>query len=434
MQPIPPLADFLPIRNQRFPHMLRLEQELYRAPLGEARLIETVRAEFRRLELGGKIKPGKTVALSAGSRGVASIDIVLRTLVEEVKRLGATPFLFPAMGSHGGATAEGQKEVLATLGITEATMGCEIRSSMEVVELGKISSGLPVYLDKNASGADAILVVNRVKEHTNFRGPLESGLCKMMAIGMGKHAQAIEIHRYGVLGLRDYMPEVAGVVLAKAPIAAGFAILEDAYHNVCKVAGIAPADIPEAEKRLLEESRRNAPRLPVEDIDLLIVDFLGKNISGTGMDTNVIGRIGLVDNLAFAAPHVRILVCCDLSPETHGSAVGMGNADLITRRFAEKLDWRATYVNCLSSLGPGQARMPAVAQNDREAIRVALDFLVGGQEPETVRAVRIRDTMHLGTMEVSSVLQKELAGRKGVRVAGEPRVMSFDAAGNLPPL
>ncbi len=417
-------------QSDKFPRMVKLTQQLYSAPLGDAGIVAAVESEFQKLALSGKIGPGKTVALGAGSRGVASINLIIKTLVAQVKALGAEAFVFPAMGSHGGGTDEGQKEVLGTLGITEEYIGCPIKSSLAVVELGQSASGIPVYLDKNASQADAIIITNRVKAHTNFRGHVESGLFKMLAIGTGKHTQAMAIHKYGTKGLRDYMPEVARTIIQRAPVVAGFAVLEDGYHQASRIVGILAAEIEPIEERLLEESKRVMPKLPVKDLDLLIIEKIGKNISGSGMDTNVVGRVRLVDYDKFPEPEIKIVIALDLTEETHGNATGMGLADLITRRLADKIDYRSTYINCLTGQGPLQASMPIPLDSDREAIRIALDYLVGPVAPEEARVIRIRDTLSMAEIEVSEALQRELQGRDGFSFA-ELKNMQFDSAGTL---
>lgn len=417
-------------QSDKFPRMVKLTQQLYSAPLGDAGVVEAVEREFTKLNLSGKIGPGKTVALGAGSRGVASINLIIKTLVAQVKALGAEAFVFPAMGSHGGATGPGQKDVLETLGITEEYVGCPIKSSLEVVELGLSPSGLPVYLDKNASQADAIIITNRVKAHTNFRGHVESGLMKMLAIGTGKHAQAMAIHKHGTRGLRDYMPEVARTIIQRAPVVAGFAVLEDGYHQASRVVGIPAAEIERTEERLLEEAKRVTPKLPVNELDLLIVEKIGKNISGAGMDTNVIGRVRLTDYDKFPEPVIKAIIALDLTDETHGNATGMGLADLITRRFADKIDFRSTYINCITGQGPAQAAMPVPLDTDREAIRVALDYLVGAAAPEETRVIRIKDTLSMAEIEVSEALMRELQGRDGFSF-GELKEMQFDPAGTL---
>lgn len=417
-------------QSDKFPRMVKLTQALYSAPLGDEGITAAVEREFRALNLAGKIGPGKTVALGAGSRGVASIDLIIKSLVAQVKALGAEAFVFPAMGSHGGATGPGQKEVLESLGINEEYIGCPIKSSLEVVELGQSAGGLPVYLDKNAAQADAIIITNRVKAHTNFRGHVESGLFKMLAIGTGKHAQAMAIHKHGTQGLRDYMPEVARAIIERAPVVAGFAVLEDGYHQASKIVGIPADQIERTEERLLEESKRIMPKLPVKELDLLIIEQIGKNISGTGMDTNIVGRVMLVDYDKFPEPAIKVIIALDLTEETHGNATGIGLADLTTRRLADKIDYRATYINCLTGQGPQQGALPIPLDSDREAVRVALDYLVGPIPPQDVRLIRIKDTLSMAEIEVSEALQRELQGRDGFSF-GDLKEMQFDSAGTL---
>ncbi len=414
-----------------FPKMVSLTQTLYHAPLGDEGVVAAVQREFAKLGLQTKIGPGKTVALGAGSRGVASINLIVKTLVAEVKKLGGEPFVFPAMGSHGGGTAEGQRQVLASLGITEDYVGCPIKSSMETVELGQSPSGLPVYLDKNASEADAIIVTNRVKAHTNFRGDVESGLMKMLAIGTGKHNQAIAIHSYGVAGLRDFIPEVGRAILERAPVVAGFAVLEDAYHNASRIVGVAPQDFYRVEVELLKEAKRTSPTLPSKDIDVLIVERIGKNISGAGMDTNVIGRVYLPDNHAWEEPRIKVIIALDITPESGGNAVGIGMADLIVKRLADKVDLKKTYINALTGGGPLHGAMPVTCENDREAVRIALDYLIGPKPPEEARVVHIKDTLALSQVQISEALQRELRGRDGFSFEGDPVEMSFNESGNL---
>ena len=422
----------MPVLGKRFPRMIAMRQKLYHAALSDSQIEDEVRHEVRKLQLKEHVKAGGQVAISCGSRGIASIALIVKTAAAEIRRQGFEPFVFPAMGSHGGATAEGQRGVLETLGVTEDYCRCQIRSSMETVILGQTKHGLNVYLDKHASGADGIVVLNRVKPHTNFRGDWESGLFKMMAIGMGKHDQAISIHRFGVVGLRDYLPEVSRTVLQKSPIVGGIAILEDACHAVARIEGLRPNEIESREHQLLQEVRGYSPKLPLKEIDLLIVDQIGKEISGMGMDSNVTGRCGLVDNRFFAEPNVRIIIALDLSEKTHGNATGMGCADMITRRLVEKIDWRVTYTNCLTGLGTTQAAMPYPAESDREAVRLALDYMVAHVPLDEMKAVRIRDTLSLESLHVSEAVQKELQGRDGFTFEGKAEEMSFMPDGRLP--
>ncbi len=274
-----------------FPQMIPIRQALYAAGWTETQIVATVQDELAKIGLANRVRRGQTIAIGVGSRGIAHIAQIIKTVVQQIRAEGATPFVFPAMGSHGGGTAQGQCDVLAALGITSAYLGCDIRSSMEVVELGQIGDGLPVYLDQHAFHADGIIIVNRIKPHTDFRGKVESGLMKMLTIGAGKDTQAKLLHAYGVRGLRELMPEAGRLILSKANIIAGLGILEDGYHQVAKIVGVAANELEQTEVRLLQEARQMMPSLPIRDLDILIVDQIGKNISGTGMDTNIIGRI-----------------------------------------------------------------------------------------------------------------------------------------------
>jgi len=416
--------------SSALPRLARVRQRLVSAALDRSAIVAAVQREFAALDLGPRLV-GRSVAIGAGSRGIANYALVVGTVAGCVRAAGGRPFIFPAMGSHGGATPDGQRAVLATHGITEPTMGCPIISDLAVDTVGHTARGLPVYLDRHANAADALIVINRVKAHTNFRGPVESGLCKMLAIGCGKHAQALAIHNHGVTGLRDDMPEVARVVLASGKVAAGFAIVEDGHHQTARIAGVAPADFHARESQLLVEAKRLSPRLPVDACDLLIVERIGKDISGTGMDTNVIGRCRLVDFAAFPTPVIKIILALSLSADTHGNAIGMGLADLVTRRLADAVDRRTTNVNCITGHSPGMGALPIVADTDHEAVRLALDFLLGPDAVSTARIIRIRDTLNLGEMEVSERVLGDLRGREGIEVIGELATMRFAPDGAL---
>ncbi len=421
----------MPGRHAKLPRMLRCRQDLYRAPMDRDLLSNVIEQQAESAELRSRIKPGATVAVAAGSRGIDGYAEVSREVVRWLIRAGAEPFVFPAMGSHGGATAEGQKHVLEVQGITEEYVGCPIRSAMDVVELGTIPDGLPVYLDAHAARADAVIVVNRVKLHTNFHGELESGLCKMLAIGTGKHKQAIAIHSYGVRGLRDYMPQIAKTVIEKAPIVAGFAILEDAEHRLSDVVGVRGDQIPVREAELLKEVRKHAPRLPVEELDLLIIDTIGKYISGTGIDTNVVGRCRLLDLNAFDEPRIRAITAHDLQPESHGNALGIGLADLIPKRLAEKIDPETTAINCITGLSPQLGAVPITLDTDEEVIRTALDYFCAHKPRDEVSVIRIRDSLSLSEMLVSESLVPRLEADPRISLEGPAKEIAFDESGNM---
>jgi hypothetical protein len=383
------------------------------------------------LKSGVTFSKGASIAITAGSRGVANIDRITKTVVEMVVEAGARPFIVPAMGSHGGATPDGQVEVLASYGITEQAMECPIRSSMEVVEMPSEGLMNEAFMDRHAWDSDGVILINRIKPHTDFHGAYESGLVKMAVIGLGKEAQAFELHRFGVRGLRDFVPETAKRVFATGKILMGVGIVENAYDETAIVEAIRGDLIMKREPDLLARARSNMPRLPVNDLDVLIVDRLGKNISGTGMDTNIIGRIRIPGQPDPETPRIQNIIVRDLTEESHGNATGMGLADVTTRRFHEKIDFAVTNKNILTSGFLERGKMPYVAQTDAEALEVALRAS-GCVEMGQARVIRIKDTLHLGEMMVSSSVLAELERAGEVEVVGEP-VEALQADGELAP-
>jgi hypothetical protein len=392
----------------------------------------TVRSTLEKLWLGGTIKPGQTVALTAGSRGIANIPLVLKSAAQHLRDLGARPFLVPTMGSHGGGTAEGQREVLESYGITEEFVGVPIRASMEVTSLGKTAEGWPVYLDKIASEADHIGVVARVKPHTSYHGPVESGLMKMMMIGLGKHVGAAMYHR--ILLEQPYDPVVRAVgrhMRAKAPIAFGVGIVENGFDETALIEAMLPADFEPVEERLLVKAKEWLARLPFHSADLLIIDEIGKEISGSGMDTNVVGR-----KRAFKSkppenqPEMRFIFIRGLSAHTHGNAAGLGFADFTTARLVEAMNYRATVINCVTSGYPEGANLPVHYDTDREVLDAALS-INGTRAPEQARIMHIRNTLTLHEVEVSEPCMAELKPMTTFEVMRGPYDLTFDAAGNL---
>jgi hypothetical protein len=380
-----------------------------------------IAAEWDRLGLDGLVA-GKSIALGLGSRGISDLVPMARTLVDRVKAAGGEPFIVPAMGSHGGATAEGQVEVLAGLGVTEAGMGCPIRASMDTVELGTTAGGLPARLDRLAAEAGGILFLNRVKRHTSFHGPLESGLHKMLAIGMGKERAATLLHARGPDGLRDDMPEVARVLLRKARVLAGFGVVEDGHHRIVAARGLAPAEMEAGEMELLELSRALSPGLPFQDVDVLVVDEMGKDISGTGMDTNVIGRLRIAGRPEPESPRVKALVVLDLTAATHGNALGIGLADFTVRALLDKVDWRLTAANVLASGFLERGKVPLVMPGPAEALAAAVGHLFRG-DPDAwrkARVLRIRNTLELEEFRVSEALLEEARAMPGFVEATGP--------------
>ncbi len=369
------------------------------------------------LHAGDVLRPGMRVAITAGSRGIDNIAQITRAVVEEVRARGAEPFVVAAMGSHGGATASGQREVLAGYGITEERVGCPIVSSMETICLGETEEGFAVHLDRAAYQADAIVLVNRVKPHSILTGNQGSGLLKMAAIGLGKQAGADSIHRKGVA--RNLLP-AARLVLARSPIALGVAIVENSLDRICKIETVPRAAIEEADTRLLKEARKLLPTIPFDPIDILIVNTIGKNFSGAGMDPNVIGmhrRIG-------GPPQREIgrIVALDLSDQSHGNAIGMGMADIVTEQLRNKIDWHATYMNATTSDFLAGAKLPIVVPTGREAVQLAMKSF----DVEDARILRVSDTAHLGEMWVSEALLAELDCHPQVEQLQEPGDMRFD--------
>ena len=378
---------------------------------------------------------GKRIALTAGSRGICQIAEILAALVRTLRRYGADPFVVPGMGSHGGATAEGQVEMLGTLGITEATLGAPIKSSMEVVEVGRLASGMPVFIDRIAAGADGIVIVNRIKPHTDFAGEVESGLAKMAVLGLGKQKGAALLHSYGVEGLQVWMPQAARVIVQNTPVLFGLASIENAYHEVARLAAVPPAEIagPE-EKALLREAYALMPRFPFPEIDVLIVDEMGKNISGVGMDPNVIGRTK-VHGVADVAPSdIRTIAVLGLTGETHGNASGIGLADVTTRRLVDEIDFQATYINCITAgvAGVQRAAIPIVAPDDRAAIETAL-HVCGQPDPLQARMVRVRNTLSLGEMDISESLARPVGEAGRFVPVSQSFTLPFTAEGQLVP-
>ncbi len=394
--------------------------------------VEDVEAETRStLHRSGALEPvkaGDTVAIAVGSRGIVSQEPIVKTLCAELIQRGARPFIFPAMGSHGGATSEGQRQVLHSLGITEESMGVKVLSEAQGVLVGETSEGIPLYTDKNARQADHIIVVNRVKPHTKFKGPVESGIAKMLTIGMGKVQGAETLHNRAVaFGLDKVIVSAAETIVPLIPFRFGLAILETPDKKIHSLSVIFPDRLIADETVLLTRAAEIMPRIPVDRIDLLIVDRIGKDISGTGMDTNVIGRNRDILGDFFTRPHVRRILVRDLTQRTQGNANGIGFADFTTRRLKDKIDIQKTYKNALTAMSPEKAAIPVYLENDREAVETALRSigLVTGKE---ARIVRIKNTSDLGCMQVS---QAFFPLPETVQPESEPQPMQFNSHGNL---
>ena len=411
-----------------FPKVVKIRQTFPRPRVEDVE--GTVRDQLRREEISSAIRPGMSVAVTAGSRGIAQIDEILRAVIEGLKEMGAEPFIVPAMGSHGGATAEGQVEILASLGVTEEFCGAPIRSSMETVEIGETARGIPVFMDRIASEADGVVVVNRIKAHTDFRAEVESGLLKMASIGLGKHAQALALHGYGVEGIRDFMVEVGEEVMDSGHILFGLGIVENAYDEPATIEAIPTREIPHRERELLRGYMQMMPVLPISDIDILYVDALGKNYSGTGMDTNVIGRFRILGVDEPERPDVKYLIVGDVSEESHGNALGVGLADLTTERLVGQIDRNAMNANVVTSTFLERAKVPMVLADDREALQTAVRCN-WGVPPEETRFVRIPNTLHLEHLYVSENLVEEALANSDAEVVSGPEPLRFGADGSL---
>lgn len=373
---------------------------------------------------------GAEVAITAGSRGIHDMPAVLAAAVEELQERGFEPFVMPAMGSHGGATAEGQVETLASLGVTEASMGCEIRSSMAVEKVAEDPNGEPVYAAENALDADAILLANRVKLHTDYRGPIESGLCKMAVVGLGKHRGAENMHNAAIArGFDDVVPERAELLLEATDVVGGIAVVENDRERAAHIEGLAVDTLREREEELLERSADLFPSLPVEQLDFLMVDELGKNVSGTGMDTNVVGRVRFHNQPDVDTPEITRVYVRSLTEESHGNAIGIGLADFMSRDLLESVDFEDMYVNITTSGEPERSKVPFVVPCDATAFVLAAS-MTGVPDLSQMRIGRITNTLEPGTMLASEPVLDQLEGRDDVEI-GERRRLTFDDDGRL---
>jgi len=390
----------------------------------------TVRAELGRLAWSA-IQPGQRVAITAGSRGIADIAEVLAAIVEFLKSLDADPFLFPAMGSHGGATAAGQVTMLEQLGVTEASVKAPIVSSMETAEIGLTEDRVPVFMDKNALAADHIVVVNRIKSHTKFKAPIESGLMKMMAIGMGKLKGAELYHKAAVQHtFFKIIADAARLVLTEAPVICAVGILENAYGQTAKIKALKTAEIESKEKDLLLLSKKMMAKLPFNEIDLLIIDEMGKDISGVGIDPNITGRNR---DLLGVFPHpaeVKRLFVRDLTDRSKGNATGIGLADITTQKLVDKIDYAATYKNCITGISLEKAAVPMHFGNDRGAIEVALGC-IGAIPAAKSKIVRIKNTLRLDSAEVSEAYAAMIQQKPDLEILSGPDAMEFNGDNNL---
>ena len=413
------------------PATLLLVQQRFEAPK-VADLTAAAQQGLAEGELLARMQPGASVAVGVGSRGIANLPLMVKAVIDRLRAAGCKPFIFPAMGSHGGATAEGQRDVLAQLGVTEARVGAEIRATMEVTQIGQVAGGPPLFMDVNAAAADHTLLIGRVKPHTDFRGEIESGLAKMEVIGLGKQKGAALLHALGVPGFQRFLAPAARIYEAETNVIGGLAILENAYDETAEIVGLTASEIGGPKEVALQaKAKALMASLPFPEIEALVVREIGKNISGAGMDTNIIGRLQIPRQPEnFGGPDVAIIAVLDLTKATHGNAAGIGLANVTTARVIKQIDWVSTYTNIITSgiLGIQRGPLPVALANDRAAIQVALRCC--GQPAEAARLVFIRDTLTLDRLWVSPNLRAAVEAHPRLAVVEEVP-LAFDAQGTM---
>lgn len=408
------------------PRVARITQSFIAEKLDDP--VAALRQAMATCPATSRIQPGMSIAITVGSRGIARLVDLVRTLVDEVRRRGAEPFIVPAMGSHGGATAEGQQDLIAGLGVTEISVGCPVRSSMDVVEVGRLANGMPVSLDRIASEADGIIVFNRIKPHNSFRHTVESGLCKMLAIGLGKRQGAQYCHSLGMTEIGGIIEQMAEVQLRNPRIIMGVGSLENAYDEIAEVVAFPAEELIAREKEAQRRAKDNMPRLLLNPLDVLVVDQSGKEFSGGGIDANITGVCGA--GIVMSDARITRIAILDLSPQSHGNAHGMGLAHVTTRKLADKIDYAATYANALTSRVMASGRTPIVVDNDELAIKAAI-YSSNIADENAVRLMRVPNTLHLREAYISESLVAEAARTPGITIVGEPEPMRFNADGWL---
>ena len=417
--------------EKRFPAGNLIRQTLPSPKINDPKVqLRSQLADFT--EAGGIIKPGQKVALAVGSRGIAALLPLLKELISWVKSQKGHPYISPAMGSHGGATDQGQAKVLEELGISSESLGVPIVSHMQVKEVGTTSFGRPVWVGEDFCKADHVILINRIKPHTSFRGSMESGLIKMSAIGLGKQKGAATCHQlFFRHGFEPVVTETSRIILKALPVLLGVALVENRFEELACLKVLKPKEFFAQEPGLLAQARSLMGRIPFSDVDLLIIDEIGKNISGSGMDSNVTGRIFHQATPEPAVRRFRRIYLRDLTPETAGNALGLGCADFISQRLLDKIDLEKTRINCLTASVPEKGRIPLAYENDARAVTDAL-LSVGVFEPENARMVWVKNTLELDFFWASSMLVKEAENMKGLETASQEMKMPFDLNGELP--
>ena len=405
------------------PQMARVRQAFEHHKIDD--VAGAVTKEMGREDIKAKVKPGAKIAVGVGSRGVSNIDVAVKALIASLKELGADPFIFPAMGSHAGGTSEGQEALLAGYGVTEDKMGAPVRAPMDTVVVAELEGGTKVHMDKYAHDADGVVLINRVKPHTSFRGEIESGIVKMMTIGMGKINGATSLHgNHPITEFGDALPRAAKAIMECQPFLFGIGMVEDAFDDTAIIQALPAETLFAEETKLQAKAKELMAKIYIEDIDVLVIDEIGKEISGAGADPNVIGNPGTP---GFEVPRVKKIVILDLTEKTHGNAAGIGSAHVITHRLLRRVDFASTYANMVTATALEGARVPIPMKTAEDAVRLAVKTLIG-VEPEDARIVRIRNTLSLGEIEVSEPILKDLQGDSRMEVLSQPGKISFEDA------
>ena len=398
------------------PRMYRVRQQFDEACLTD--VAGAVGAELAKPEIRASIRPGMRVALGVGSRGIQNLSVIVRTAVASLQALGAQPFIVSAMGSHGGGTEAGQREVLAGYGITQERLGVPVVTTVDTVYLGDCANGRPVWFDRAAYEADLIVPINRVKLHTDFVGPIQSGLCKMLVIGLGNHKGCSAVHEESPQVFAAAIEETARIILSKAPVGFGIAILENAYDKTYAVEAVPAAQLVQREKELIKIAKGNMPYIMLDEADVIVCGAIGKDISGAGFDPNILGRSSVLKQFVLHIPRYQRLVLCDVTPASHGNGIGVGLFDVITKKVADQLDLASMYANAIACNCLGDASVPCTVEDEETAIRVALKCCRGIDRDHPM-IIRIQDTLHLGEIAVSQALLDEVARKPGLSLIPE---------------
>ena len=419
------------IKGVSVPRMVKIREVFDDTHIPVNMIADMVNAELSREALGGQVKPGMRIAITCGSRGMSNNAVMAKAIVDFVKSKGAEPYIVPAMGSHGGATAEGQLQILKDYGITEEAMGCPIKSSMDTVQIGL--SGVrhqPVFMDKNASEADGIILFNRIKPHTSFRGPYESGLMKMMAIGLGKQKGAESIHHQSPAIMHELIEEYGRTFIDNVPIIGGIAVIENAYDETYLIKGLTPQEIITEEPKLKELSYKTIAHILFDKCDVLVVDKIGKNISGDGMDPNISGRF-VLPQYCSGGIQAEKCVILDITDETHGNAQGVGLAEVTTRRLVNRMKLEMTYPTGVTNTFLHLMKIPMIMDNNREALQLALCCCPEAEDQNNMKMIRIPDTAHIEYIEISEGLLPLAKENPNIEILTEPYDLPFDENGNL---